>query len=171
MWQTRFTGWTCLLALLAWLAGCNQFKDHYTGRRFDPVPDAAVYPQPPKEGQAVQIGSANFITSWKPGDAQAIEAAKSVGADIVWYRRIYRGTTTEVSATPHTTETTQHTTGTVTRDDGSTREVDCTTTTISTQYVPTSNTQHWFEYDAKFYRSPSAGNRVWEDAAEMGKTP
>lgn len=159
MWQTRVTGWTCLLALFAWLAGCNEFKDHYTGRRFDPVPDAAVYPKPPKEGQAEQIGSAHFTTSLlDQGDSQAIDAAKSVGADIVWYTRSYRGTTTTVSATPYTTETTKHTTGTITRDDGSSRNIDCTTTTTSTQYVPTSNTQHWFEYDAKFYRSPYAGS-------------
>jgi hypothetical protein len=78
---------SCLAFALPFLAGCvtNPFLAGYKGERLGPVPVARVIAEEPAPGTAREIGKSGFqSTSGRTADeAEAIEAARTVGADLV----------------------------------------------------------------------------------------
>ncbi len=78
---------SCLAFALPFLAGCvtNPFLAGYKGERLEPVPAARVVTEEPAPGTARQIGTSGFqSTSGRTADeSEAIEAARTVGADLV----------------------------------------------------------------------------------------
>lgn len=78
---------SCLSFALPFLAGCvtNPFLAGYKGERLGPVPVARVIAEEPAPGTAREIGKSGFqSTSGRTADeAEAIEAARTVGADLV----------------------------------------------------------------------------------------
>ncbi len=78
----------------AFLAGCtvNPFIMNYRGDRMTPVLEAQVVQDAPAEGTATEIGSSTFLASvQKAGDAEAIEAAREVGAGMVKWSCVNAG--------------------------------------------------------------------------------
>jgi hypothetical protein len=76
------------------LAGCtmNPFIMNYRGDRMTPVLEAQVVQDAPAEGTATEIGSSTFLVSVpKAGDAEAIEAAREVGAGMVKWSCVNAG--------------------------------------------------------------------------------
>ena len=76
------------------LAGCtmNPFIMNYRGDRMTPVLEAQVVQDAPAEGTATEIGSSTFLASVpKAGDAEAIEAAREVGAGMVKWSCVNAG--------------------------------------------------------------------------------
>lgn len=62
----------------------NPFIMNYRGDRLTPVLEAQVVQDAPAEGTATEIGSSTFLASVpQAGDAEAIEAAREVGAGMV----------------------------------------------------------------------------------------
>lgn len=78
---------SCLALALPFLAGCvtNPFLAGYKGERLAPVPEARVVAEEPAPGTAREIGKSGFqSTSGRTADeAEALEAARTVGADLV----------------------------------------------------------------------------------------
>ena len=78
----------------AFLAGCtlNPFIVNYRGDRLTPVLEAQVVQDAPAEGTATEIGSSTFLVSVpQAGDAEAIEAAREVGAGMVKWSCVNAG--------------------------------------------------------------------------------
>ena len=78
----------------AFLAGCtvNPFIMNYRGDRMTPVLEAQVVQDAPAEGTATEIGSSTFLASVpQAGDAEAIEAAREVGAGMVKWSCVNAG--------------------------------------------------------------------------------
>ena len=78
----------------AFLTGCsmNPFIMNYRGDRMTPVLEAQVVQDAPAEGTATEIGSSTFLASvQKAGDAEAIEAAREVGAGMVKWSCVNAG--------------------------------------------------------------------------------
>ncbi len=78
----------------ALLTGCsmNPFIMNYRGDRMTPVLEAQVVQDAPAEGTATEIGSSTFLASvQKAGDAEAIEAAREVGAGMVKWSCVNAG--------------------------------------------------------------------------------
>jgi len=74
-----------ILAALA-SGGCsvNPFVANYAGRREAAVESPRVVSEAPAEGTAVELGNSVFLSSSdSDGTAEAIEAARAVGADLV----------------------------------------------------------------------------------------
>lgn len=73
--------------LALFLAGCtaNPFLAGYKGERLAPVAEARVVQDAPAAGSATELGMSVFqaTNGTHFGDAEAIEAARSVGADLV----------------------------------------------------------------------------------------
>lgn len=72
---------------LAFLAGCttNPFLAGYRGERMAPVAEARVVQEAPAAGAARELGTSTFqaTNGTHFGDAEAVDAAKGVGADLV----------------------------------------------------------------------------------------
>jgi hypothetical protein len=78
-----------ILAALA-SGGCsvNPFVANYAGRREAAVESPRVVTEAPAEGTAVELGNSVFLSSSdSDGTAEAIEAARAVGADLVMVSR------------------------------------------------------------------------------------
>ena len=78
----------------AFMTGCsmNPFIMNYRGDRMTPVLEAQVVQDAPAEGTATEIGSSTFLASVpKAGDAEAIEAAREVGAGMVKWSCVNAG--------------------------------------------------------------------------------
>jgi hypothetical protein len=75
------------VAVLACVAGCtaNPFLAGYRGERMAPVAEARVVQEAPAAGAATELGSSRFQASNGThfGDAEAVDAARDVGADLV----------------------------------------------------------------------------------------
>lgn len=75
------------VAVLACVAGCtaNPFLAGYKGERMAPVAEARVVQEAPAADAATELGRSTFqaTNGTHFGDAEAIEAAKDVGADLV----------------------------------------------------------------------------------------
>jgi len=75
------------IAFLACVAGCtaNPFLAGYKGERMAPVAEARVVQEAPAADAATELGRSTFqaTNGTHFGDAEAIEAAKDVGADLV----------------------------------------------------------------------------------------
>jgi hypothetical protein len=70
----------------------NPFIMNYRGDRMTPVLEAQVVQDAPAEGTATEIGSSTFLASvQKAGDAEAIEAAREVGAGMVKWSCVNAG--------------------------------------------------------------------------------
>ena len=82
------------------LVGCNPFINHYSGERYPPVKTAKVVMEPPSPDKVDWIGRADFTIDRKVGDAQAIAAAKRVGADIVEWSDADAGASLEWTSAP-----------------------------------------------------------------------
>jgi hypothetical protein len=70
--------------------GCsvNPFVANYAGRREAAVESPRVVTEAPAEGTAVELGNSVFLSSSdSDGTAEAIEAARAVGADLVMVSR------------------------------------------------------------------------------------
>lgn len=89
-----------LAALPLGLFGCNPFIANYSGERWPPVSSASVVMQPPSPQSARWIGHADFTTTQVVGDADAIAAAKQVGADLVEWSDRDLGQTLEWTSVP-----------------------------------------------------------------------
>lgn len=85
----RITRTACVLPIVA-LAACtsNPFLVAYRGDRLAPTASAAVVAEPPAADAAKELGTSTFATSdGRPGDAEAIAAARAVGADLVTWSK------------------------------------------------------------------------------------
>lgn len=82
------------------LSGCNPFMSNYSGEKWPPVPAASVVMQAPSPQSARWIGHADFTTTQVVGDADAIAAAKQVGADLVEWSDRDLGQTLEWTSVP-----------------------------------------------------------------------
>jgi hypothetical protein len=70
----------------------NPFIMNYRGDRLTPVLEAQVVQDAPAEGTATEIGSSTFLASVpQAGDAEAIEAAREVGAGMVKWSCVNAG--------------------------------------------------------------------------------
>lgn len=79
---------TTILWMLPLLGGCsNPFMTHYQGDRCPVVPTAHVATQTP--ANATLIGTSNFRSDVAVGDAEALGAARAVGANIVQWDRAF----------------------------------------------------------------------------------
>ena len=99
-WPGRWIARVFLLATGMTLVGCNPFLNHYSGERYPPVKKATVVMEPPSPEKVDWIGRADFTIDRKVGDAQAIAAAKQVGADIVEWSDADAGASLEWTSAP-----------------------------------------------------------------------
>lgn len=75
-----------ILAVAVACGGCsvNPFVANYAGRREAAVESPRLVTEAPAEGTAVELGNSVFLSSSdSDGTAEAIEAARAVGADLV----------------------------------------------------------------------------------------
>jgi hypothetical protein len=72
-----------LAAISLGLLGCNPLIANDSGERWPPVSAASVVVQAPTPQSVRWIGHADFTTTGVVGDADAIAAARQVGADLV----------------------------------------------------------------------------------------
>jgi len=95
--NARLLSCRVVLALLfpvALLAGCtaNPFLMNYRGDRLSPVLEAQVVQDAPAEGTATEIGSSTFLASGpQAGDAEALAAARELGAGMVKWSCVNAG--------------------------------------------------------------------------------
>ena len=87
-------------AALLMLGGCNPFINHYSGEHYPPVKSVQVVMKPPSPDDVKWIGRCDFTIERKVGDAQAIAAAKKVGADIVEWSDSDAGNKLEWTSAP-----------------------------------------------------------------------
>ena len=136
------------VAGLTILSGCaNPFLENYSGARF-PATDHAVIMMTHPEGQT-PIGRSEFIATQMLGDREAIDAAKEVGANAVVWSKDYLNSTTDL--TTRVQPVTSNTTTTIVGD----VNAQVTTTQTDYQYIPETRTNHWWRYEAAFYRQPN----------------
>jgi hypothetical protein len=79
---------------VVFLTGCtaNPFLMNYRGDRMTPVLEAQVVQAAPATGTATEIGSSAFLASTpQAGDAEALEAAREVGAELVQWSCVNAG--------------------------------------------------------------------------------
>ena len=133
---------------LAALSGCaNPFLENYSGARFSPTEQAVVLMEDPKDH--LPIGRSGFIASQVVGDDEAIAAAKEIGATAVVWSKNYLNSTTNF--TSRVQPVTSNTTTTIVGD----VNAQVTTTQTDYQYIPETRTNHWWKYEAAFYRMPN----------------
>ena len=88
-------------AVLAAVAGCNPYLEHYEGERFAPVDAACVVEATPADSQARLIGASEFRTSDTAlGERHVLDAARAVGADLATWSVRWDGRETQVDADP-----------------------------------------------------------------------
>lgn len=88
-------------AIVAALAGCNPYLEHYEGERFAPVDAARIVEATPADDRARLIGASEFRTSDTAlGERHVLEAARAVGADLATWSVRWDGRETQVDADP-----------------------------------------------------------------------
>jgi len=88
-------------AIVAALAGCNPYLEHYEGERFAPVDAARIVEATPADDRARLIGASEFRTSDTAlGERHVLEAACAVGADLATWSVKWDGRETRVDADP-----------------------------------------------------------------------
>ena len=133
---------------LAAISGCaNPFLENYSGARFSPTTEAVVLMEAPQSQSP--MGRSSFITSQVVGDNEAIAAAKEIGATAVVWSKNYLNSTTNL--TTRVQPVTSNTTTTIVGD----VNAQVITTQTDYQYIPETRTNHWWEYEAAFYRMPN----------------
>ena len=90
-----------------------------------------------------------FIATQVVGDNEAIAAAKEIGATAVVWSKNYLNSTTNL--TTRVQPVTSNTTTTIVGD----VNAQVTTTQTDYQYIPETRTNHWWKYEAAFYRMPN----------------
>jgi hypothetical protein len=130
------------------MLGCNPFLTNYSGEKWPPVSSAAVVMQAPSPQEARWIGRADFTTTQVVGDADAITAAKQVGADLVEWSDKDLGQTLEWTSVP------------VYMNAWNGQMVDAPVPVMREQY----------RYSARFFRSDSLGGTPRSSPAG-GETP
>ena len=124
------------LPLLVVFSGCsNPFFDHYNGQTYPKVKFAEAVMEPPPDAQ--MIGKSEFTTDdqdWSQTDA--IDAAKSVGADIVVWKRREAGERTEI------------------QDETVYSRKNTDSDTETTVQIPVKVRKMFYRYTAEFYRAP-----------------
>ena len=113
------------------LSACNPFTDHYSGDRFPSGPMPKLVESAPAD--TTRIGTSVFATSEDCTSAEALAAARSIGAEYVVYEKIDLG---EQSSWEQSTLMTRSGAA------GGTMAVN----------VPVPVTRRWHEYRATFYR-------------------
>ena len=125
--------------LLMVLSGCsNPFVDNYNGQTYPKVKFAEAALEPPPDAR--KIGESDFTSDaqdWSQSDA--IDAAKSVGADVVVWRRRDAGERTEIQ--DETVYSKENNSGTVTK-----------------VQIPVKIRKMFYRYTAKFYRTDSSSD-------------
>ena len=133
---------------LVGFSGCaNPFLENYSGARFSPTAQAVVLMEAPKS--QTPIGRSGFIATQVVGDNEAIAAAKEIGATAVVWSKNYLNSTTNL--TTRVQPVTSNTTTTIVGD----VNAQVTTTQTDYQYIPETRTNHWWKYEAAFYRMPN----------------
>lgn len=136
-----------IAGVIVFLSGCaNPFLENYSGTRYPSTENALILMAVPQDEQP--IGRSEFIVSQVVGDKEAIEAACEVGATAVVWSKSYLNSTTDL--TTRIQPVTSNTTTTISGD----INAQVTTTQTDYQYVPESQTNHWWQYQASFFRSP-----------------
>ncbi len=88
-------------AIVAALAGCNPYLEHYEGERFAPVDAARIVEATPADDRARLIGASEFRTSDTAlRERHVLEAACAVGADLATWSVKWDGRETQVDADP-----------------------------------------------------------------------
>ncbi len=88
-------------AVLAAVAGCNPYLEHYEGERFAPVDAARIVEATPADDRARLIGASEFRTSDTAlGERHVLDAARAVGADLATWSVRWDGRETQVDADP-----------------------------------------------------------------------
>ena len=88
-------------AIVAALAGCNPYLEHYEGERFAPVDAARIVEATPADDRARLIGASEFRTSDTAlRERHVLEAACAVGADLATWSVKWDGRETRVDADP-----------------------------------------------------------------------
>jgi hypothetical protein len=153
-----------VLAIGAGLGGCapNGFIDYYAGETHPEVRTARVVVEPPIGARL--IGRASFVSASGEGNRQALAAARKVGADYVSWSSDYERTTRAdkiVSVDVPTTATTSYAETTRGKIKGGPQghqryyeNTHGTATTYETrrEYHPVTVIEHWYLYDARFFR-------------------
>lgn len=117
------------------LGGCNPFINHYSGEHYLPVKTAKVVMEPPSPDTVKWIGRSDFTIERQVGDAQALAAAKKVGADIVEWSDSDAGNKLEWTSAPVSMNAWKGEVG----------------------MIPLPVIKKQFRYQARFYRSDSLG--------------
>jgi hypothetical protein len=125
------------LPLLVVFSGCsNPFFDNYNGQTYPKVKFAEAALEPPPDAR--KIGESDFTSDaqdWSQSDA--INAAKSVGADVVVWRRREAGERTEIQ---------DETVYSKKSDSGTETKVQ----------IPVKIRKMFYRYTAEFYRTDSS---------------
>lgn len=164
--------WAAALALAAAAAGgcANPWADHYHAAstpstaagvcavRGGPVvllakPAVIVGMADPPAGM-VELGRSRFEADADAGSLGLRRLAESVGAREVWWAVEPAGTSTTASTTHMPVHDHARTTGSVTAPDGSTREVDLTTTTTRWEDVTVTSTRTRYWHVARLFGPP-----------------
>lgn len=99
--MTHRTGFAMATAILPIaMVGCNPFLSNYSGEKWPPVAAASVVMQSPSPETVRWIGRADFTTTQVVGDADALAAARKVGADLVEWSDRDLGQTLEWTSVP-----------------------------------------------------------------------
>ncbi len=93
---------TAAFAGLFLLGGCssNRFLDHYSGERHGEIPYATVTGSAPPNARV--IGSSEFTAPGGISDGEALDAARTVGADYVAWGGDFDGTSRGIAHRPVT---------------------------------------------------------------------
>ena len=118
------------------LAACNPFLVNYSGEKLPKVKTVQVVMTAPDPDSVRWIGRSDFTSTRELKDAQAISAAKQVGADIVEWSDKDAGTRLEWTSAP----------------------VSYNAWTGNVASIPLPVVRSQFRYQARFYRSKSLGD-------------
>lgn len=126
------------LALLPLAACTNPFLASYEGEKWPAVTAVELLDKPPSPETARWIGHSNFDSFDTLTDAQAIAAARQVGADLVEWKDESLGEKVRWSSSPVLTN----------QWDGNMFN------------APMANRQQEFRYEARFFRSKAIGGQA-----------
>lgn len=134
------------------LAACNPFLVNYSGEKLPKVKTVQVVMTAPDPDSVRWIGRSDFTSTRELKDAQAISAAKQVGADIVEWSDKDAGTKLEWTSAP----------------------VSYNAWTGNVASIPLPVVRSQFRYQARFYRSKSLGDPGdvnWQKNVPPGSVP
>lgn len=149
-------------ACLPCLTACNPFLGNYSGERWPGVDSSRVVMETPSPGSARWIGRSDFTSTGHYGDAEALAAARTVGADLVEWRDRDLGSTLRWTTRPVAVEGWR----------GS--AFGCGPygpwgRTVAEVPVPV--VEQAYRYQARFYRSNVLGGAPLDGTAEVAPSP